>query len=128
MALITCQECKASISNQIEACPHCGYPVAASQAAVPAADPPSARPLLITMGIFNLVMLIWRLSIRKPPPPPPSQGSGNDYADLLFGVFDNAGYYADYNATCFMIAAIWILGDFILFCMLIYHAYIRSKY
>lgn len=27
MALITCPECRKEISDQAEACPHCGYPL-----------------------------------------------------------------------------------------------------
>jgi uncharacterized membrane protein YdbT with pleckstrin-like domain len=44
MALINCPECGKQVSTEAQACPACGYPIAAKQAQ-PQAAPPASGPL-----------------------------------------------------------------------------------
>jgi hypothetical protein len=50
MALITCPECQASVSDHAPACVHCGFPLTSTpqvKAALPA-NPPPGRDALLT--------------------------------------------------------------------------------
>jgi hypothetical protein len=49
MALITCGECRRSISDAATACPGCGCPVRKTPAAQPVKTKPSQRNALIAM-------------------------------------------------------------------------------
>ena len=75
MALVECRECKQSISDQAEACPHCGYPVKPRAAA---ASSGSGLPLYIKvpLGIVGgLVLLGILIPTPKRYAPPASGGS-----------------------------------------------------
>lgn len=76
MALITCPDCQASISDAAPACPKCGRPMHAP-AAKPPPLPARARPapkqsiprLLVLLGLLAVAMAftIYRVSTVNPP-------------------------------------------------------------
>jgi hypothetical protein len=58
MALITCPECKGSVSDSIDSCPHCGYKIKQSQAKEINTNPKIGEPLMVIVIIFALICLI----------------------------------------------------------------------
>jgi hypothetical protein len=98
MALITCKECQASISDQAECCPHCGAPLrAVAPRPIGSINRPEAKGVtngisgLITLGVLFMIFggsyrdaaLDW----LNPPNPPPTLASlpsnSNDFATVV---------------------------------------------
>ena len=65
MALIQCKECGKEISDQAQACPHCGAPVRAATQSAPANVAPK-RPLSGASGcLIVIVLVVVFLTIRS---------------------------------------------------------------
>ncbi|MGY4193370.1 OB-fold protein [Bradyrhizobium sp. USDA 4520] len=85
MALITCEECGASISDRAPACPHCGDPRTATEpphqsiAAAPVAPAKSGMGLgrKLVIGFFGAIGVIYLAGSIGGRTSPPSSGAGS---------------------------------------------------
>lgn len=61
MALISCPECRHSVSDQAPACPHCGYPIAGSSRSQRGIESGVAGKAIGAVGGWLIVPWIARL-------------------------------------------------------------------
>lgn len=111
--LIECPECKGQVSDQAEACPHCGHPTKPSAREIPPAAPTKSHTgrngCLITLAIVAVLIFIGSLSSNNQSTPSDQATNGcrlnwtkcadNEQLVNNYSQWDHVRYHCEQEAT-----------------------------